>query len=708
MSEGNNNMLMQLNDMGEEDLIKLLENKKADLNNFMNDIIHQAAEVGGKFDVMYDSLCKTQVFVKKLYFSYLTYCKQKSKKPVLSMALKDISVSDYEIPNDLSYKYFKEIYKLDTEVRESFICSSDMTCLFHIKLAANMYNIVEPQLNAMRDELEKNLMLVTNSQGENLFSILMELMKESAAQPKEMRVIMEQIKKLLEFAEDIAKKIKIENIEINENSESCRSMYDSFVLFLDGTKSTDEKLQETMSPSMKYGFNEPVDMLQKIFDFIEIDDEEKNEFLESYNTFKEMPDKKSSDDDARRLRKTLTTQYYNLYEKVFIKAEEENVEGVVLDLFFNFGIVDETLFKSETIEKLKTLSQTGEIINAKVYTMKDWLHAIYTGEKAPSKNDLDMDYFEYVNDMSRRGDINEEQKQQYLTDSKLKVNFEIQNFVQMNSRLTNGELSVFCPVVTQDSFIGDVEAMYITDKKISETIEWLLRADFSLFHREQMYDDRENGIINMVINKQVFPDVILMPVAGIHSRMWQEIDGKKRDTPGRFTLPAFTKQDLKDMLVKAAGSFRWQLCKKIQGNYWNVISEKSLTSEYYDYIQFYKKNRDLTDQSKEKITSQLQRARNNFSECFIMDYVLWIKNEVSGSVRLNKIVRDIMATYCTPVKEVREGLKQQPMFKEAFSRFERERTKKSKEINNRRAAIRNSNGTETPEFIEEAKFIQEM
>ena len=176
MSEGNNNMLMQLNDMGEEDLIKLLENKKADLNNFMNDIIHQAAEVGGKFDVMYDSLCKTQVFVKKLYFSYLTYCKQKSKKPVLSMALKDISVSDYEIPNDLSYKYFKEIYKLDTEVRESFICSSDMTCLFHIKLAANMYNIVEPQLNAMRDELEKNLMLVTNSQGENLFYIINELM----------------------------------------------------------------------------------------------------------------------------------------------------------------------------------------------------------------------------------------------------------------------------------------------------------------------------------------------------------------------------------------------------------------------------------------------------------------------------------------------------------------------------------------------------
>ena len=34
--------------------------------------------------------------------------------------------------------------------------------------------------------------------------------------------------------------------------------------------------------------------------------------------------------------------------------------------------------------------------------------------------------------------------------------------------------------------------------------------------------------------------------------------------------------------------------------------------------------------------------------------------------------------------------------------------KKLKEITNRRAAIRNANGTETPEFIEEARFREEL
>lgn len=48
------------------------------------------------------------------------------------------------------------------------------------------------------------------------------------------------------------------------------------------------------------------------------------------------------------------------------------------------------------------------------------------------------------------------------------------------------------------------------------------------------------------------------------------------------------------------------------------------------------------------------------------------------------------------------------MFVDAFARFDREHAKKLKEITNRRAAIRNANGTETPEFIEEARFREEL
>ena len=39
---------------------------------------------------------------------------------------------------------------------------------------------------------------------------------------------------------------------------------------------------------------------------------------------------------------------------------------------------------------------------------------------------------------------------------------------------------------------------------------------------------------------------------------------------------------------------------------WNDITEPSLTSEYCDYIQFYRKNHDLSAEAKEKIKNALK------------------------------------------------------------------------------------------------------
>ena len=89
------------------------------------------------------------------------------------------------------------------------------------------------------------------------------------------------------------------------------------------------------------------------------------------------------------------------------------------------------------------------------------------------------------------------------------------------------------------------------------------------------------------------------------------------------------------------GAFRWELCRTVQGTYWNDVREKSLTSEYCDYVQFYKKNRELSEEVKEKIKAQLQKARNNTREMFVKDYEVWVKNECMGMSRVNKVVRSI-------------------------------------------------------------------
>jgi len=173
-----------------------------------------------------------------------------------------------------------------------------------------------------------------------------------------------------------------------------------------------------------------------------------------------------------------------------------------------------------------------------------------------------------------------------------------------------------------------------------------------------------------------------MPTVGANGIMWQDITGKKRDTPGRFILPAYTEIDLDTMLAKVMGRFRWEKCRTIEGAMWNDISNKSLTSEYTYYLQFYKKMRELSEEKKEKIKNQLQRGRN-IREVFVADYLSWVLYESAGAIKLTKPAREILATYCPFSRQIREQLRHQPIFEEAMNRFYSEKKKKIREIENR-------------------------
>ena len=89
-------------------------------------------------------------------------------------------------------------------------------------------------------------------------------------------------------------------------------------------------------------------------------------------------------------------------------------------------------------------------------------------------------------------------------------------------------------------------------------------------------------------------------------------------------------------MIQLCGRFRWELCRTMQGTSWNNIQIKSLTSEYSDYIQFYRKNRDLSEDKKEKLKMQIQKCRNNTREVFVTDlslihiYVGYVKLEKRG------------------------------------------------------------------------------
>jgi len=312
--------------------------------------------------------------------------------------------------------------------------------------------------------------------------------------------------------------------------------------------------------------------------------------------------------------------------------------------------------------------------------MYEWLKAIYEGRKEPSKNEFDLDYSQYLLEKLKTKKITEAQMKQLQDNRELKVKYEIQNMFTSGNRATYGKITTFCPILGEYDLINSVEKMLVTAERLEEVINQIRKIDFSVFYREVLFSDPDKGINHENIMKEVLPDIILMPNAGTKAMMWQETAGVKRDTSARFMFPVFTAVDLEDMMIETMGRYRWEICRKIQGVHWNDIREKSLTAEYCDYMQFYRKNFELSADAKEKLKNALFRAKNNYREVFVKDYQNWIKYESRGSYRLNKVSRQILMTYCPFSKELRNELKANPMYQELLNRYDIQSSRSVKRI----------------------------
>lgn len=431
-------------------------------------------------------------------------------------------------------------------------------------------------------------------------------------------------------------------------------------------------------------------------------------FKKVIHTYRSLPDMMATDDEARKLRKEMARVFYDVYFKAFIRSMEElKKPSPILMMFFNFGFMDVQMAGEENTNALYNLTDSlGLFDSPHIFTIYRWLESIYHGEKAPSRNEFDQDYNAYLQEMKRMGNITEEQREVLKNDRKAKVEFEIRNMFQSGNRVTYGRVSTFCPIIMEEDLINEVEKMAVTVARLENAINQVRRLDYSAFYHDVLFADPERGINQEWIKKEILPDVILMPNAGSRGFMWQEASGVKSDTPARFLFPMFTISDLEEQMVETVGRYRWEICRKVQGVYWNDIREKSLTAEYCDYIQFYRKNSSLSQDAKEKLKIALTRARNNYREVFVKDYQAWMKYESQGSFRLNRVSRDILVRYCPFVKEVRQNLSTNPQYQGMFQRLETENRKRAQRLTALYDKYEAAGGTITSDLKENLKFCQ--
>ena len=489
-------------------------------------------------------------------------------------------------------------------------------------------------------------------------------------------------------------------------------------LFNDGSENAllVESKERSSKTTVKYAgtdiniINREVDKtFEKLVEYGELEENIRDEFRRDVVSFIKLADRTSTEDDVRKLRQKLTLEYYNLYEKVFLKRCEDENDNRIVDLFLIYGLLDERLLTKDQIVELYCFDeQNDDNSECRVYNTKQWLEAIYKGEKEPSKNEFDLDYQENLRELKKNKEITDNEYNRDLENGAKKVSFEIRNMIRNTSRIVCGQASIFVPFLYKENFMGHLDQSIMTADQIRSLVMDVRDADYSLFYRERMISEPAAKIEKEYIQEEILPDIILVPVYGSNAAMWQDIEGRRRSSHSRFIFPIFSEVDMEDNVIRLCGRYRWEICKTIQGINWNNIQMKSLTSEYMDYLQFYKKNHNLSDEKKEKLKLQIQKGRGNFREIFVLDYLSWIKNESRGGMRLNKVAREIFSTYCPFNVEIRKKLITQPLFEEAMAKYRLQKNRKIKELNMRYQNYKNKGIEILPSMEKTLNFYENL
>lgn len=449
--------------------------------------------------------------------------------------------------------------------------------------------------------------------------------------------------------------------------------------------------------------------LRQILEYTVLDEEVAQSFATAVEEFLRLQDKFARVPEAAAVRKKLTSGFFTIYEEVVKRSFRDDNPPLAVRLFLRFGYVSEELLTADQLQELISLPEIdNESLECKVYTMPMWLREIYEGRKNPSKDEFDTDYEEYLRKEAAIGKIEQRAAQDMFRDPDQRLHFEVDKLLRYADRNVNGNISTFVPVLCSEGLYNKIENAVVTGAAINSEVRKLEKLDYSIFYREKLISYPKIEVPNFTNIVRYTPDFILFPVYGRNGVLWQDIEGRVKQSHARILLPSLFEQDLSQEILKLMAHFRWEKCRTDMGAQWNNYRYPSLTSEYTDYLQFYRKNPELTPEKKEKIKLQLQQCNNKHREVFAKDYQDWIVREAVGAMRLNRINRGIMFTYCPFASDVAQGLLVQNAYQEAARRHTTEKRKQEQTISVLERKFE-KNGIDLPEEIRQTRrYLLEM
>ena len=663
---------------GPEDYKAIFKEQPKYCYAFLYAAIRQYRVVYERYKALQDTAGHLSGFITQQYSEYEMMCSAYGieQKQTAITALEQIEEPEPILPWEISY--FSDLVDLPEKELRQFYADKENLTIGILLQNAEIKTRVIANMDALQvyiQELKEGLL----KEEEDLLELWYDLAVKMALKEMDTQAVDEQVQVLEDFLKE-THFYEPEEIELRMayyRNVDFKNFAKNHVPQMEGEENASGEVAEEMTRDQVLN----TDFTTYIMKYAGYDADDIivcKALIQEYAAIAEIQDYTPEMQETRR---TLTKMFYEIYERAFGRAVQARSISMVMKLFFNFGVLDLQMAGVEHLDELMAITMLldnqwfeqrqaaldGEVFTH-VYTAYQWLCLIYRGEKEPSKNEFDVDYQGYLLEQRKMKEITREEENRLKHDQVRKVQFEIHNMFMTNNRITYGRVTTFCPVLHAKDFVRTIDQLIVSLMTVNAAINEIRELDYSCFYREVFFAAPQHGIARTEIMKEVLPDVILMPNIGTKAMMWQETSGVKRDTPARFVLPTLTSGNLSDMMLETIGRYRWEICRKILGVRWNDIREKSLTSEFNDYIQFYRKNRDLSQDAREKVKAELVHAKNNYREVFVADYISWMKYESQGSFRLNKVARRILAEYVPFNPETKEKLEENPMYRELFAK----------------------------------------
>ncbi len=700
-----------------EENIKLSVAQKINPGNTIATAIRQVSLILDKAKVEEDRTKQFYTYVKEEYKRYVELCKGYKAECRASQAIDALQEFSQSVELDEEeMEYMEELMAIPGNVRGAFFEASEYMMQKHLNDIVTAAEDVASLYEEIDQYLEQSGPALIADDSDNLFSMYEDLILQIAGRKGNVSTLLKKAEEILKYAsafEGIDKKI-VEKVKNNYQEKLKMMGVDANAAAQAAPEAATATAETAPSGGAVSNYTSAqMDIIrkitqnttEKIIAYAGLDEEKNEKLRQQLTVYAATEDKRATTDEVSKIRRSLTALYYDYYEAVITKYVKEEKPIPLLELFLNFGMLDEHLVSDVALADLFYTKRDEDMGGYQIYTMKEWLFKIYQGEHEPSRNEFDMDYDATFRDMKKTQKFTKEQEEAYKHDQKGKMIFELRNMLTSANKMTQGQIMTFCPILCVEE--GEsVKNMLIQKSVVKKTFDTLLEIDYSCFYREVAFWDSEHGVNKEYIQKEIKPIILLMPNVGTKGAMWQELSGPRKDTPARFALPIMCRENLTKLAVAMLGQYRWEICRNIQGVYWNDLSEKSLTSEYFDYAQFFKKNRDLSQQAKDKIKQNLVKAKNSFRGLFVQDYTEWILLESKGSQRLNKVCREILCEYIPFPKKIRDVLRQHPSYGASIEKFERHNAERVKKATNIETTLIKHKGKVTEDLQNYLDYLQ--